>query len=364
MDIEAFERQLHELTPFEMRCRQIFHGPHREAGMAALKALLDAFATSHEGNFPGIPSRVKVTPDFVTLLDDADISVARQLRYTPEFMHTHGFIELLYLYEGRCHLKTSSQTRILEEGDFCVISPETFHSHDLEDDKSILLFAMFRRDAFDTVFHSLLSDSTAVSDFLVETVYGAEADQNILFHTGRNDGVRNTILRLYYECEQAMPLRDAMMQNLLSTLILLLVRDHRGQAEVIHTGHSREANPMAPVISYAYAHYRTVTLKELAARFGHSPSRLSELFKRHAGKTFNTFIREFRIHKAARLIKDTSIKIADIAAHLGYADTSHLNKEFRHFFKVRPSDYRMNAQESLTAPINRERENAPDIPER
>ncbi|MBP1626540.1 MAG: transcriptional regulator, AraC family [Holophagaceae bacterium] len=341
MDIEAFERQLHELTPFEMRCRQIVNGPNRQEGMAEFKAILDTYATTHEDNFPDIPVRIKVTPGFVTLMDSADISVAKQLRYAPDFEHTHGFIELLYVYQGHCRLRSNSGERLLKEGDLCIVSPETFHAHDLEDDSDIVIYAMFRRDSFDAVFHSLLSGSTAVSDFLVGTVYGAEADQNILFHTGKDSALKKTVLRLYYECEQAMPLRDAMMQNLLNTLMLLLVRDHSGHAEVIQAGRTRESNPMSPIISYVYAHYRTVTLQELATRFNHSPSRLSEMFKRHVGKTFNTFIRELRVNKAARLIKGTAIKLSDIAAHLGYADTSHLNKEFRHFFNVTPGEYRL-----------------------
>ncbi|WP_244432630.1 helix-turn-helix transcriptional regulator [Holophaga foetida] len=333
---------MHLLSPLEARCKQIFQAPNRAEGMVELKAMLDAYATTHHGNFPGIPTRVKVVPGFVTLSDEADIAVVRQLRYLTEFRHSHGFIELLYVYAGQCHLQSSLGGTLLNEGDLCIVSPDTLHTHGVDDDSAILLYAMFRQDSFDGVFQSLLSESSIASDFLVEAIYGAEADQNILFHTGSDAAVKKTFLRLYYECEQALPLRDPMMANLLNHLILTLVRDHDKDVEIVQAGRSQESNALSPVISHIHAHYRTITLQELASRFNYSPSRLSDLFKRHVGKTFNTFIRELRIHKAARLLKSTRIRISDIAEHLGYADTSHLNKEFRHFFRTTPAAYRQS----------------------
>jgi AraC family transcriptional regulator len=50
-----------------------------------------------------------------------------------------------------------------------------------------------------------------------------------------------------------------------------------------------------------------------------------------------------RVERAARLLRDTAMPLADVAAACGFCDQSHLARSFRHVLGCTPSDYRRRA---------------------
>nr|WP_320132497.1 AraC family transcriptional regulator [uncultured Holophaga sp.] len=348
MNIQEFEAQLHGLTPFEELCRQIHFcpDPARQKDDESYRKLLASLV----GNNPGIPPRIQVQPGFVTLTDTTDVSVVRQMRYTPEFLHSHGNIEVIYIYEGQCTMHSAFGDTPLHEGDLCLVSPNTLHSHGVEDDTTIMLYAMIRRSAFDTVFYDLLTHDDIISTFLIKTLYSSDANQTVIFRTKGDLELKRTFLELYFECEQSRPLRGAMLNNLSHRLLILLLRNHQESAELIHEGNAKESAAMVAMLQFVHDHYRTVTLASLASNFGISPQDISRRFKRYTGKTFNETVREIRIHKAARLLDNPKLSLAAIAASTGYTDASHLHKEFKHFYGTTPGAYRQRVIPDVQPP--------------
>jgi len=82
-------------------------------------------------------------------------------------------------------------------------------------------------------------------------------------------------------------------------------------------------------------------LDELAAEARVHPSHLSREFRRHFGLTPGGFARRARVERACRLIAGQPGKpLVRIAAAAGFADQSHMTREFRTWLGVRPSDVR------------------------
>jgi len=344
MNIQEFEAQLHRLTPFEELCKDIHLNPDpaRLARDEDYRSLVESLTSSN----PGIPEHIHVKPGFVTLSDTTDVSVVRQMRYTPEFRHTHGAIELIYVYEGQCRMHSALGETTLHEGDLCLVSPDTLHTHGIQDDSTILLYAMIRCSSFDSIFHNLLAHQDIISTFLIKALYGSEADQTVIFHTQRDQELKTAFLELYFECEQDRPLRGPMLNNLTHRLILLLLRNHEESAEIIQEGNAKESAALVPVLRYLHANFRTVTLAELAAKFHFNPSDLSHLLQRYTGKTFKDSLREIRVHKAARLLENSDLPLATIAESTGYADASHFHKEFKRFYDMTPGAFRQTTTAS------------------
>jgi len=338
MNIQEFEAQLHALTPFEELCKGIYFNPDldRQAEDEAYRNLVASLTS----NNPGIPAHIQVTPGFVTLADTTEVSVVRQMRYTPIFQHSHGAIELIYVYEGQCSLHSALGNSILQEGDLCLVSPATLHAHRLEDDHTVVLYAMIRCSAFDSIFYNLLAHQDIVSTFLIRALYGSEADQTVIFHTQGDLELKQAFLELYFECEQDHPFRGAMLNNLTHRLILLLLRNHEQSAELIQEGNARENAALVPIISYIHENYRTVSLTELATHFHFSASELSHLLKRHTGKSLQESLRLIRVHKASALLENTELPIGTIAEQTGYVDASHFHKEFKRFYGMPPGAFR------------------------
>ena len=86
----------------------------------------------------------------------------------------------------------------------------------------------------------------------------------------------------------------------------------------------------------------TWNLKELACHAGVHPVHLCRSFREHFHCTLGQYIRSLRLLRARQLIADRSVGLAEIAAMCGFADQSHLQREFKKVVGTSPSLYRRN----------------------
>lgn len=87
-------------------------------------------------------------------------------------------------------------------------------------------------------------------------------------------------------------------------------------------------------------YHREISLTEAADLVGITPEYLSKLFSKEMGINFVTFLVEFRVSIAKRLLAAGNHKIYEVAEMVGYKDTKYFNKVFRSVMGVSPSDYR------------------------
>lgn len=67
-----------------------------------------------------------------------------------------------------------------------------------------------------------------------------------------------------------------------------------------------------------------------------SRSHLSTLFKKEVGCSFPEYLVNFRIHKAAKLLKEENLRVSEVAELVGYQDVAHFSKIFKKYMGVSP----------------------------
>lgn len=88
-----------------------------------------------------------------------------------------------------------------------------------------------------------------------------------------------------------------------------------------------------------------LTVEDAAATIGVSPRTAQRLTRRFVGLTPLALIHRRRLQHAAHLLStEPDAAVADIAAELGYADQSHLVRDFRKVFGFTPGGYRRTAR--------------------
>ena len=94
-------------------------------------------------------------------------------------------------------------------------------------------------------------------------------------------------------------------------------------------------------INFIREHYsENISLDMLAERLEITPEYLSALFNKEVGINFSTFLKQFRISQAKRLLKGTDEKIYAIAQQVGYNDPKYFNRVFKEEVGMSPGDYR------------------------
>ncbi len=94
-------------------------------------------------------------------------------------------------------------------------------------------------------------------------------------------------------------------------------------------------------IRYLRAHYMDkVSMPDVARQSGLSLRNLQRRFQQHLGHTPQTELRRIRMQRAKELLRDTGVKLEDIADQTGFPNANYLCEQFRRLTGVSPGTYR------------------------
>jgi AraC family transcriptional regulator len=86
-----------------------------------------------------------------------------------------------------------------------------------------------------------------------------------------------------------------------------------------------------------------LTIESMAAVSGYSPFQFARLFKATTGLAPHRFVLELRVERAARLLREGTTSLADIALATGFYDQAHFANVFRRAVGVTPSMFAARA---------------------
>ena len=89
------------------------------------------------------------------------------------------------------------------------------------------------------------------------------------------------------------------------------------------------------------------TMADLARKLNLSESHLQHLFKQETGLGLGHVLTEKRLQTAAALLAQTSLRIKEIAAAVGYGHTSSFTRAFEQRFAQAPQAYRKQREGGL-----------------
>ncbi len=104
-------------------------------------------------------------------------------------------------------------------------------------------------------------------------------------------------------------------------------------------------------VNYIKNHYNSITVSKLTELLGVSQPYLYRIFKEAFGKSPKTFITEYRINQAKKLLKETDLTVSAVAVAVGYSDSFAFSKAFSSIQNMSPSEYRSLQSSTASAPI-------------
>jgi AraC-like DNA-binding protein len=87
-----------------------------------------------------------------------------------------------------------------------------------------------------------------------------------------------------------------------------------------------------------------LTIEEIAAAIGLSKSHFSRAFKSTLGTSPMAYVASRRIERAKRMMVASAESLADVALNCGFADQSHLNRQFRRTVGMTPGQWRRSSE--------------------
>ena len=94
-------------------------------------------------------------------------------------------------------------------------------------------------------------------------------------------------------------------------------------------------------MQYIYQNYgQDLSLLSLADSVHMSADYFSRLFKKEVGRNFTDFLNGVRIEAACRLLRDTYMKVSDIAVATGFGSSKYFHVVFKRYTDVTPNQWR------------------------
>lgn len=95
------------------------------------------------------------------------------------------------------------------------------------------------------------------------------------------------------------------------------------------------------VREYIDANYgEDISLQDIAGAFGYSEVYFCKLFKQNFGMNFITYLNEYRMDMAKKLLANPMINIKDVGFKAGYRDANYFTRVFKRMVGMTPSEYR------------------------
>jgi len=282
------------------------------------------------------------SPNIITEDDmipkEKDVFVIQHFLHIKDNNHHHDYFEINYVFKGSCTFNFEQETRTLEEGALCILSPFSNHEIKVTDDSSVVTICI-RKSTFYTTFFSLLSQNDLLSLFFRTILHDSSKPNYLLFLTENFDSIKKVIKNLSLENNKFDTYSNNSCISWINLLFTIILRNYN---KTIQFYNYDVGTDFSLVLKYIQHNHQTLSLSELAKLFHYTVPYLSKLIKKNTGFNFCDLIKQLRMSEAINYLTNTDLKVSEIAEICGYNSMDHFSRVFRNEYKVSPQKFRKN----------------------
>ena len=106
-------------------------------------------------------------------------------------------------------------------------------------------------------------------------------------------------------------------------------------------GDGRLAQVAETIREYIRNNYmKEISMQDAARMMNYSDAYFCKLFKQCFDQNFTSYLTNFRVNEAKKLLKDRNISVKDVGMRVGYYDSNYFAKVFKRITGMIPSEYR------------------------
>jgi AraC-like DNA-binding protein len=259
----------------------------------------------------------------------------------PQWMHWHEYFEMIIPVSGTGQFQVGDQTAAFAPGDLLVVDNLKLHGVSKLSGPHRSLVIFFPLELITP------AGNTAPDHAFLAPLCGRPEDTPPVLRSNapQAPAIRRALLRIAEVWFSTGPTLDRYVDAKIQILtILALLREHFGLRQDFHEElqrrHQRQSR-LQNVFAWIATNFADpITQPQAAAIAGMSASRFREFFKQTTGGTFVDFVRDFRLSRAAQMLRESDDSVASIAAATGFSDQSYLHRCFKQRHGAAPLEYR------------------------
>ena len=269
-------------------------------------------------------------------------------------LHQHDFYELLYVVSGTVYQNIENQRHLYPEGSFCLLNKKTRHTEEYSTDYKVAFLQLsegFLREIcrdLSMQFFKVEKEKThtKLDDFLSQNLSSSPRGKEFidfipLDDAGERIGESYAILKkLHSELSEPKAGSSVEIKYLCTHLLSLLNDRTLYHTKPVTIGTEMENSLYNEIVRMMEQTDGRVTRAELEEKLHYSGTYLNRIIKKYTGHSIFDYGMTFCMKRAATLLVQTDMSIAEIAAGLQFGNRSNFYKQFTQMYNMTPAKYR------------------------
>lgn len=263
-----------------------------------------------------------------------------ELEESPISTHKHNFFELVYIISGTGKQIINGNDFNYKPGQLFLITPQDNHSFCVESTTQFL-FIQFNDIYIKTQSRAELNDQARIKrlEFILNNA--SHQPGCILCNPGDKVLVKALVQSISAESINRNIFHKELIDQIVNTIITIVARnialklperiDDNTDHSVIKFINYIQENIYKPELLRA---------KVISNKLGISQGYLGRYFKKYTGQSIQQYITNSKLQLVETRLTHSNMRINEIVLELGFTDESHLNRLFKKYKGVNPSEFR------------------------
>lgn len=251
-----------------------------------------------------------------------------------ERFHRQDFFFLNFAMRGDYRALSSryDEATVIHEGDCYIGQPFSGYALRSHSERDIVIPGiLIRRKVLFNEYLAPLSSDPVLLKFFLDPEFNQYSDEYIHLTLDPASPIWDLLDLMLVEYANKKEDTQKILKPMIFSLMMYLTRAYSQQREK-----GQELGTAEKMVRWIESHLDDVTLGSLSAHFGYHPNYISSMLHQQTGKTFSEILLNFRMQRAALLMKNTDLSLEKIADMIGYHNTSNFYKAFRAQFEESP----------------------------
>lgn len=245
------------------------------------------------------------------------------------FLHTHEYWELFIITEGAIVHSINGHSSIMQKGSACLIRPQDRHKLTFYQSKAGQMITFILKPEY---MRSLLS-------FYDLGELDAQADLSFSLSPLQLSNIVSSTLVIQSMSLDNLRDKETRCRLLFSELMTIFINQRIAKLKNVPDCVVKILETLSNPLS------RNVNIKsDLAKTTNYSYSNILRIFKEYTGYTILQYVQITKINYATELLKNSDMRIIEIAETIGYDSIANFNKLFKRIVGMTPSQYRKKSQ--------------------
>ncbi len=273
------------------------------------------------------------------------VSACPHTRFIDIPIHSHNYIEIMYVVRGCIRHVINGKTFDIKEGQLIMMNRHLSHAINASGENDIAVNLIVSSD-YVGIASARFRGDPSLRDFAEQEEKENGEGRFLIYDVEYNPYAEALIENLI--CQSIF--EDDTPKGILRETLSLLLRHFEAKPKMLIFSSSgdMERDPVREKIgSYIQSFYKTASLSELASHLTMSEPYVSKRIKELFGATFTELVCERRFSEAEQLLLHSDLPITEIAEAVGYDNNSFFHRRFRERYGISPSKWR---KENKTGP--------------